>query len=271
MSVLAAGGTAAGVGVLATPSAASADTVVYSNLANSSGFFYPTGTPSTSTDKSGDYTPLGADDVAPITGFAGRNVSSFTFSIVNANNDAATPAVGCAIRFYDSNATNSSGGATGLPGTLLAAYNFDVQIPAQEGGTVPITLDTSGDANTDTFTLPSSGFIWAGVSFFNDNGVSTSVTDAELANVGQELIGPPTIGTSQDVFFQSTDTGPYLTNTPNGQLFNFGNATNPANPLGDFGFAISVANAAPVPEPASVGVLALAGGAILGRRRRRLA
>lgn len=157
-------------------------------------------------------TTMVADDITPITGFTGQAVTGFSFTTSNFN--AAATTFSPAIYFY------SSDGASGRPGTLLFSGTFNPITQAASstpgGGT---TFLRSATSTTGFFALPSTTF-WAGISF-------SGATAPELNNLGQGLLDPPTVGSSQDVAFQSA--GPATTGgNPAGGFFNFGGSPNPA-------------------------------------------
>ena len=80
------------------------------------------------------------------------------------------------------------------------------------------------------FTVPANGFFWAGITFDNNGGTS-GATAAQLNEFGQQLVSPPTIGSSQDVYFQSSMGGVIPGSNPAGGLHSFG-----GNPPADFGW-----------------------------------
>lgn len=236
--------------ILATVPAAKparADFAVYSNITNFSSAAFPT---AGATLVAGDtITQLTADDITPIAGAAGESVDSFTFSVANFNStDVSARAL---VRFYGGD------GASGGPGTLLGGFNFN-----------PITF-TAGSVGlftfapgTALFTLPS-GTFWAAIAFDNNSG-ATGATAAQLNNLGQGLFDPPTIGSSQDVFFQGDTVSNYTTSNPTGSFLFFG-----GSPVANFGWAFRTLAVAP--EPASLALFGigatLAGGLALRRRR----
>lgn len=199
----------------AAPAAFAQTTTVYSNTANFQAFGYTNGGASGTS-----LTSLVADDITPITGFAGSKVTTFSFSVVNFNTTAST--FSPLVEFYNTN------GAGGGPGTLLAAFQFNPLTVAS--GTVNVFTAASA---AGFFALPT-GTFWAGESF-------TGAPAATLNNLGQGLYSPPTIGSSQDVFFQSS--GPdTVSSNPAGGLFFLG-----GSPVANFGWSFGVTPAA-VPE-----------------------
>jgi hypothetical protein len=238
--------------VAAGPAAnpARADVTFYSDITNFSGFGFAQGSGSSGTVGSITST-LQADDITPIAGAAGQSVNAVEFSVANFNTTAVTATA--MVRFF---AADGSGGG---PGTLIGQFDFS---PTSFGGGVQLL---NFDPGTAIFTIPAGGTFWAGIAFSDSdgNGGSTGATAAELNELGQGIFAPPTIGSSQDEFFQSTSNGTFTTNNPAGSLEFFG-----GNPTADFGWAFQ---ALAVPEPSSVALFGI-GGAIAGvvslRRRR---
>jgi hypothetical protein len=67
---------------------------------------------------------------------------------------------------------------------------------------------------------------------------------AQLNGLGEGIFSPPTLGSSQDVFFATNNAGSFAGNNPAGGLFNFG-----GNPPANFAWAFS---GTPVPEPSAL-------------------
>jgi len=92
---------------------------------------------------------------------------------------------------------------------------------------------------------------------------------AELNNLGQGLYNPPSIGSSQDVFFQSTGSADTTTGSnPAGGLFNFTGGT----PVANFGWSFTVATPAPeASTTVSFGLLLALGmgGLIVASKRKK--
>ena len=157
-------------------------------------------------------TTMVADDITPATGFAGQSVTGFSFTMGNLNSVAVS--VAPTIYFYDSS------GSGGGPGTLLGGITFNPI--SMTAGSVGLYTYNPGTA---MFALPSAGgFFWAGMSYG-----STTATTAQLNQIGQGIFGAPTVGSSQDVAFQSTSpvSPTTVTSNPAGGLFNFGGSPNP--------------------------------------------
>lgn len=194
-------------------------------------------------------TTLVADDITFAPGMAGGSVTGFTFSVANFNSAAVS--ANADVRLYASN------GTSGGPGTLLSALNFN-PISFTSGSVATFTFTSA----TSLFTVPTNGTIWAGISFSNDSSTSTATT-TQLNSIGQGLFNPPTIGSSTDVFFQSTLGGSqFLTSNPTGSFLYFG-----GNPVANFGWQFNV-TPLPTPEPSAFAALGLGAVAVLRRRKR---
>ncbi|MGL4419565.1 MAG: hypothetical protein ACRCZF_02775 [Gemmataceae bacterium] len=217
--------------------------VIYSNLTTFSGSGYDHGG-ATST-----ITRMVGDDINVAPAFANTQVTSFTFSVVNFNPVAVSAAP--LVRFYAIDPT------TGSPTTLLGAYDFaPISIPG--GSVIPVSTSIVGEE----FTVPSNSTFWAAVTF---DSTGTSTTTAQLNLLGQGLFNPPTVGTSGDVFFETTNPGSFAASnpTPFDLLFFCG------TPVANFGWEFDIT---PVPEPATttglvIGATALVGGFRRYRRR----
>lgn len=231
-------------GICATP--VQAQNTAYSNVTNFSGQGFINGGATVGTPLS---TVLVADDINLGAGIGGRLITSFQFTVANFNTTTLT--IRPTVSFYAANGAGSG------PGTLLAALGFNpISVNAGNGSIFTFT-NAAG-----VFMAPASGSFWAGVSFDN-GGTSTATTAAQVNNFGQLLFNPPTVGTSSNVFFVSTNTGVGGTSNPAGGFFNLGTG----GPVANFGWSFTVAG----PEPAS-GFLVLgvvgAFGVIAARRRR---
>src|SRR5205814_6128238 len=130
----------------------------------------------------------------------GDKIVRFTFSVANFNATART--VRPHVTFY------LNDGANGGPGTIAAAFLFN-----------PLSVGASTISNfgfnvpvASQFAIPTNRFFWAGETF--DNGGGATATNSELDSFGQGLSNPPTIGSSQNVFFSSTNPDDGFGNAP---------------------------------------------------------
>lgn len=226
---------------------AGADTIAYSNLDNYTGSGYAN---DGAANVGGDtITTLVADDIT-LDGPAGQTITGFSWTMGSFATAAVT--AGAQLRFYDLDP------GTGAPTTLLATIAFGpVTLDPNSFGIYSVTLDAASQ-----FVIPGTTF-WAGIAFDDGNG-TTGATAADLNNLAQGIFDPPTVGSSQDVFFQTDVAGSYLTDNPSGSFLYFG-----GNPVASFGWEFTTA----VPEPSSAAMaglaLALALGAAVGRLRSR--
>src|SRR5205823_9930656 len=101
-----------------------------------------------------------ADDITPLTGFAGRSVTQFSLSVANLNATGVTARP--RVRFFLPDTPSQA------HGTALATINFP---PATFTGS-SISLIVSGTLAPGQFVIPSAPFFWAGV-VFDDNGGTT--------------------------------------------------------------------------------------------------
>ena len=220
----------------------SAQALMYDSIPTSvTSFFAPGG----ATNQAGNtITRLIADDIDMIDAFPGAQITSFAFTLVNNNTTSVT--FRPRIRFY-----NNVGATATQLGNYVTGYTLN-----------PVTM-TASSATTYTvnigagFNVPNDFFLWAGMTFDNNTG-ATGATAAQLNNLGW-AISSPTVGSSEDVFFQTTAAGSFLQNNPTGgyQFFN-------GNPPANFAFRVNA-----VPEPASM--IALGAGLLAMMRRRRAA
>jgi hypothetical protein len=221
---------------------------IYSNITTFSGFGFADGGATVSSGT--DTTKMIADDITVASGDAGAVVDSFVFSVANLNAVAVTARP--LIRFYDDD------GAGGDPGTLIGSLDFN-PISFSAG-----TVETFVFSASNLFTVPTGGTFWAAITF-DDNGGTTGATLAQMNNLGEGIFGPPTVGSSQDHFFETTSAGDFASNDPAGSLLSFG-----GSPVADFGWSFSSST---TPEPGT-GMLSLLGAIPLAarflvRRRRR--
>jgi hypothetical protein len=232
---------------------ARADVVIYDNTATFSGSAYSqTGAAMGGGSNIGS---MVADDITVGAGGAGKAVDGLTFSSVNFNQVgvSAVPVV----QIW-SDGTNG-------PGTLLTTITFS-PIPltagANGGGAVQLWNFDPGASNT-LFTVPANGSFWAGITW-TDGGGTTGITAAQLNNVGQALFNPPDVGSSQDLFFQTTTAGvpsggAIPGSNPTGSLFFFG-----GSPVANFGWQFLTPTPAVVPEPSFMVLSAVGGLGLFG-------
>lgn len=209
-------------------------TPLYDNTTTFSGLGYIGGG---ATPVGGDLTTaMVFDDITAGPGLGGFSVDQLSFSVENFNSSSVfTQAI---VQIYQAN------GPGGGPGTLITSETTTIFATAESIQLITIT-------SPSMFTMPT-GLFWAGVSFdnaFNEEGA------AQLNDLGQGIFGPPTVGSSQDVFFQSNSATSIGTNNPAGGFFFFG-----GNPPADFGWSFETAQA--VPEPSTL-VLSAVGGLVL--------
>jgi hypothetical protein len=214
---------------------------IYNNTVNDTGSFFPNG--GAALVGANTITRLVADDLTPISGYAGMPINNIYFSVVNANGTAVSARP--RLRIYD--ATGPGGG----PGAVIAGFSF-----------APISF--SANSGASYFFHPTgvnvpSGTFWMGLTFDNNSG-ATGATAAQLNNLGMELFNPPTIGTSADSMFQTTAAGDFLVNNPAGSQFNFG-----GNPPANAFFGLTVL----VPEPSTVALAGLGVAGLMICRRRK--
>jgi hypothetical protein len=242
---------AIGFCVLATT--ARADVDVYNNLTHSilpPQVFFNGG--ATDVDP---VTHLVADNIDPLAGHAGEELSSFKFTMENNNLVAVT--IIPTVQLYDTTGLN------GGPGEFLGGIVFNpVTLPA-----TTLQTEGSGDLVAEGVRLflpvTNGGDFWAGVSFSTGDGATA--TAAQLNNIGQQVFNPPSIGSSTDLIYESNGTGSFPVDNPAGVIGNFG-----GSPVANFGLQFSTispeANSGlllGITLPALVGVVVL--------RRRKLA
>lgn len=202
----------------------------YSNVTNFLGSGFAPG--GAALQSGNTITRLVADDLTPNPVYAGLDVVSISFALVNLNPAAVTfrPRV----RFWFAD------GAGGQPGTyynLPAAVGFTFNPVIMNGGTATVF---TGNLGAGSFLMPGVPF-WAGVTF-DDNGGTTGATATQLNNLGVALFDPPTVGSSADQLFVTSAAGSFFpTAGPAGATVNFG-----GNPVANAGWAFNVDNATPV-------------------------
>jgi len=172
----------------------------YSNLATFLGTVLNNG--GVTPNGAGLVTVLVADDLSPLVGYGGVDVTSFKWTVTNLN--SAGVGARCLVRFYLPN------GPGGAPGTFVGGFNFN---PIVFGANTISTVT----ANLPPATLQMfGGPFWAGLALDN-NGGATGATAAQLANMGQGAFNPPTAGTSTDQVFRSADIN-FSVNNPAGGI-----------------------------------------------------
>jgi hypothetical protein len=229
------------VGLCLALSTQAQELFIYNNTVSNTGSFFPNG--GAALVGANTITRLVADDLTPISGYAGMPINNIYFSVVNANAGAVSARP--RLRIYD--ATGASGG----PGNVIAGFSFSAISFAANSGSSFFFHPTGVNVPSGTF--------WIGMTFDNNSG-ATGAAAADLNNLGMALFNPPTVGTSADTLFETTAAGDFLVNNPVGSQFNFS-----GNPPANAFFGISVL----VPEP---GTFALAGLGIAGMlvlRRRK--
>jgi len=225
--------------------------LVYSNLTTFTGSSHSNGGAATDPGNGANtLTAMAADDIAMNPSFAAYPITSMRWAVGNLNSTAVSTRM--YTLFYAAN------GPSGGPGTLLTGFVFN-----------PVTL-AAGTVTTFSFTpatpigiLPVN--FWAGLAFDNNSG-GTGATAAQLNLLGNGTFNPPTVGSSQDLYFQSSNNS-FLTNNPSGGFFFF-NGT----PVANFGWEFTVG----VPEPATYALFGLAsmtgaGGFFWNRRKKQQA
>lgn len=230
----------AGLLALLGPMAQAQTTTIYNNTTTlKSAFPYaqaPNGGGATSSNL---VTDLVADDLNPIAGSAGKNVTQFTFSVYNGATVAVTAAVH--VRFYDDFGTDANGFVTDGPGTYLGGVDY---LPMSfTAGNVSLITYTAAPG-TAVFTIPKDDSLWAGVTF--DANPATTTAD-NLNMLGQGLFNPPTVGGSGNMFFISDNPGLFASSNPAGSPdYSFG-----ASPVANFGWRLQIATPAAAPEPSA--------------------
>lgn len=195
---------------------------VYSaiDLAGYSGYAFKNGL---ATSNPGS-TSMVADDIW-FDGVPPYQIDKIRFTMFNFN--ASARSVKPRIRLY-----RPDWGNGGIPGELITGFDFNAISIAASGGSII------------TGTVPEfimyDDVIWAALYFDNGTGTNTT-TLTQLNNFGQGIWNYADVGSSDDIFWQSTDPGPFNTDYPNGDFWDFGGAP-PAN----FGWEFVQDNPIPV-------------------------
>jgi hypothetical protein len=185
------------------------------------------------TDISGDtITNILVNQLTLAPGSAGDQITSLTLQLYSDDSDVS----GVRVLMY----VWAPDGTAGNPGTLLGQF---IITPSFIGG--PGESDQTYNVTTPLI-VPTSGVIWVGAALDNDNGAS-SITNAQLDNIGGLTFDPPTVGTSPlDANYISPGTS--LTD-PSLNFLTGGSQ-------GDFGWTVT-GGQVPTPEPGTLGMMLL--------------
>ncbi|MBL7817715.1 MAG: T9SS type A sorting domain-containing protein [Saprospiraceae bacterium] len=175
----------------------------YSNLTNPLSSSYPV--QDAGTVSGNNITGMICDNLT-LAGTPPFSLGKFSFVVANTNTSAVT--IRPRIRFY------LADGPNGTPGTIIAGFSFN-------------SISISGNNATTLSIKPllpltiTSNNIWAGILYDNEDG-STSATPTQLGKFGVALYNPVVVGSSTDLFFQTTSypaTGSFLENNPVGTTY----------------------------------------------------
>jgi hypothetical protein len=228
-------------------SAAHAQTVVYNNTVNFLGEGDTNGYDTSAANTIG-YTYSDMDDINVAAGFGGKSVTEFEFTVANFGSAAFT--VNPTITFYNTDESE--------PTSIIEALTFTGLTTPGSDSIQLYTVTTGANA----FTIPASGSFWAGITF-------TGASAANLAEVGQGLFGPPTVGTTADTLFSTNNADNGLDSNPAGYLYTYTPTPPSTQPL-EYGWEFEVAAA---PEPSQyaafgLGILGIGALALKARRRK---
>ena len=177
---------------------------IYSNLTNSLSSVYPI--QDAGVVGGNNITGMICDNLT-LVGTPPFSIGKISFVVANTNASAIT--VRPRIRLY------LADGANGTPGTIIAGFSFNsISIAANNSTTLSIKPLVP-------FSITSNN-IWAGILYDNEDG-TTSATPVQLGKFGMGLYNPVVLGSSSDLFFQTTSypaSGSFLDN--NSTVANFG-------------------------------------------------
>ncbi len=183
----------------------------------------------------GGFTRLLMDDLTFTTASAG-GIGELSFSVVNPYESQRT--VRLRLRIWNADGPSLGPGLPNRPGSFFTGLSSP-PFPLISGLNI-VRLWNPGDF---LFQLPTTGTqtLWMGLSFSNDGGSTT--TDAELPGIGQMLFGPPEVGTSGDVVFETDQAGSFLNvSNPAGAAYSLG-----AAPLAHLGWELVFGPGPPLP------------------------
>lgn len=196
---------------------------------------------------------------------ASSEIRQITTTLFNYNPATTSSAVRFRVRFYGMD------GPSAGPGTVLGGFDSLANLACPGGGFI---CQYTFNFNDAPFSLPQS--FWAGISF-DTGGVGivdpyggtasplggnyafahVPTTAEQLNNLGEGLFSPPSVGSSTDILFMSTgtDLNGFSANNPLGGGIYFG-----GTPIANTGWEF-------VPEPGTLGLLAVSGLFLIRRRR----
>ncbi len=161
------------------------------------------------------------DDITLTTPATGGGIGEVTFTIFNPFPYNVSPRL--RVRFWNADGAPLGPGLPNAPGT----YYIDpvtTQLAGFSSPPFPLIpgLNTIRLWNPGGFLInvpfPSTFTFWAGITFSNDGG--STATETELSAIGQGLFGPPEVGSSADILFQTNAAGHFLgVNNPAGTAF----------------------------------------------------
>jgi len=142
--------------------------------------------------------------------------------------------------YFNNNGLDVTVPPDGVPDNFGFTFN-PISFPANTVSGFFTTFDPDSESpNYFPFKVPTGGTFWIGITFDNNDG-ATGATAAQLDNLGVGLFGAPISGTSEDVFFLTTNPGSFFgASNPLGGGINFGNDTDPTMPLANAGYAFAL-------------------------------